>query len=168
MEMLDYDYHSQDVKDVHVASDHAGFELKKEIILHLEKQGYNVTDHGAYELDETDDYPDYVKPAAEAVSADYTSRAIILGGSGQGEAILANRFPNVRAVVFNGQYAPGDREIPEEVITARQHNDANILSLGARFLNTEEALEAVDQFMETDFSGDERHIRRLAKIESVL
>jgi ribose 5-phosphate isomerase B len=93
--------------------------------------------------------------------------AIVLGGSGQGEAIVANRFPHVRAVVFNGQYVSPDenRDIPNEIVLSREHNDANILSLGARFLSEEEAKNAVRLWLATPFSHDERHIRRIAKIE---
>jgi ribose 5-phosphate isomerase B len=129
---------------------------------------HEVVDHGAYEYDEEDDYPDFIASAAQAVSEDAEGgdRAIIFGGSGQGEAIVANRFTNVRAVVFNGQYEPIDgRDVPSEIVTARQHNDANVLSLGARFLSIAEVREAVEQFLETDFSGEERHIRRLMKID---
>lgn len=166
--MIDYDTHSMDITDIHVATDHAGFEMKEEILKHLEKAGYNVIDYGAYEYEEDDDYPEFCALASRAVSADHKSRGIILGGSGQGEAMVANRFPNVRAMVYNGQAARGDGvEVPDEVVTSRQHNDSNILSLGAKFLTNEEALEAVDQFLDTDFSGDERHIRRLQKIEQV-
>ncbi|NBD73765.1 RpiB/LacA/LacB family sugar-phosphate isomerase [Patescibacteria group bacterium] len=153
---------------VYFACDHAGFHLKEALVpfvrdeLHL-----TVHDCGAHEYVEGDDYPDYCALAAQAVSeAPGDTRGIILGGSGQGEAIVANRFPHVRAVVFNGQYAPSDgREVPHEVETAREHNDANILSLGARFLNEEEAKSAVHTFLTTFFSGDERHRRRIKKIE---
>lgn len=153
---------------IHVAADHAGFEYKEAITEWLLSLGYEVVDHGAYEYDEDDDYPDFIASAAQAVSADTegNDRAIVLGGSGQGEAIVANRFPNVRAIVFNGQYAPFDgRDVPEEIVTARQHNDANVLSLGARFLSLSEVRDAVELFLETDFSGEERHIRRLSKID---
>jgi RpiB/LacA/LacB family sugar-phosphate isomerase len=118
---MDADEHMQNIKTIHLASDHAGFELKESIHDWLLSEGYDVVDHGAYEYDEDDDYPDYIAPAAHAVSVDpeRSSRAIVLGGSGQGEAIMANRFTNVRAVVFNGQYESHDpnREIPEEVVT---------------------------------------------------
>lgn len=166
--MIDYDGHSVGTKIIHIGADHAGFEYKQEIIKWLETQGYDVKDHGAFEYDEEDDYTDFCAPVAQAVALDHTSRGIILGGSGQGEAIIANRFPNIRAVVFNGQYQPQDgREVPEEIITSRQHNDSNVLSLGARFLNLDEALEAVELWLETDFSGEPRHIRRIRKIELI-
>lgn len=150
-----------------LASDHAGFDLKTTLALYIAELGHDVEDMGPYEKVDDDDYPDWISKAAAAVSANPNdSKAIVIGGSGQGEAIVANRFPNVRAVVFNGQYAPADgREVPDEIVTSREHNDANILSLGARFLNDEEAKEAVKKWLETEFSADERHARRIAKIE---
>jgi len=166
--MIDYDTHSVGISEIHIASDHAGFEMKEELKKHLEKQDYKVIDYGPYEYDEDDDYPEFCALAARAVSEDFKSRGIVIGGSGQGEAIVSNRFPNVRAMVYNGQTVRGDgMEVPEEIITARQHNDANIISLGARFITNEEAIESVEQFLETDFEGDERHMRRLQKIEQV-
>jgi ribose 5-phosphate isomerase B len=155
---------------IHIAADHAGYELKQELIKYLEQKDYEVVDHGAFEFDEEDDYPDFIFPAAKSVALDSQegAKGVVIGGSGQGEAIAANRIAGVRAVVFNGQYDPADgREVPSEIVTARQHNDANVLSLGARFLSLEEAKESVDTFLETDFSGDERHIRRLEKIEKM-
>ena len=153
---------------VYVASDHAGFALKEALLpLLREELGVEVIDCGAHTFEEGDDYPDLIAVAARAVSEQPEgAQALVLGGSGQGEAIVANRFPHVRAIVFNGQYAPRDgREVPHEIETARQHNDANVLSLGARFLSEEEAKEAVRFFFTTPFSGDERHVRRIAKIE---
>lgn len=153
---------------IHIGTDHAGYELKEVLRVFLERKGYEVVDHGAHEYDEDDDYPDFIFPAAQNVALDPDSRGIILGGSGQGEAIAANRIPGVRAVVFNGQYQPIDgREVPEEIVIARQHNDSNILSLGARFLSEEEAKEAVDLWLETDFSGEERHLRRIKKLDNL-
>lgn len=159
-----------------IGADHAGFELKQELVAYLESMGYDVEDKGAYEYDEDDDYPDFVAPVAAALSQSYRdgdhadpttkTMGIIIGGSGQGEAIVANRFPHVRAVVFNGQYEPvSGRDVPDEITTSRQHNDANILSLGARFLSVDEARAAVETWLETDFSGDPRHVRRIEKIE---
>lgn len=153
---------------IHIGADHAGYEMKEVLKLFLERKGYEVVDHGAYEYDEDDDYPDFIFPVAQNVILDTDSKGIILGGSGQGEAIVANRVNGVRAVVFNGQYQPGDgREVPEEIVISRQHNDANILSLGARFLSDEEAKEAVELWLETDFSGEERHLRRIKKIDNL-
>lgn len=160
----------QDTRKIHVGGDHAGFDYKESVKEFLESEGYEVIDHGAYDYEEEDDFPDFIAPVANAVATedDKSVRGIIFGGSGQGEAIVANRFPGVRAVVFNGQYVPANgREVPEEIITARQHNDANILSIGARFLSLEETREAVELFLETEFSGDERHVRRISKIDNI-
>lgn len=154
----------QDIRTIHIGGDHAGFELKEEIIRFLEKKEYEVIDHGAYELDPDDDYPDFVLPVALAVAEDEHSRGIILGGSGQGEAIVANRVSGIRAIVFYGEPALSDESI---VLLSRYHNDANVLSLGARFLTEEEALEAVDMWLETAFGQDERHVRRIAKIDEI-
>jgi ribose 5-phosphate isomerase B len=155
----------QDTRIIHIGVDHAGFELKEELIPFLKSLGYEVVDHGAYEMDEEDDYPDFCIPVAEAVSQDKErlSKGIVIGGSGQGEAIVVNRFPNVRAVVWYGEPQGGNGE--QSIITlSREHNDANILSIGARFVNVEETKEAVELWLETAFSGDERHVRRINKI----
>lgn len=159
---------------IHIGADHAGFELKGELIKHLEGKGYEVVDHGANEYDEEDDYPDFVKPTVEAVveglNKEEIVRGIVIGGSGQGEAICANRYVGIRATVFNGQYEPvnesGDlRDVPNEIVISRTHNDSNVLSLGARFLSVQDAVEAVDLWLETAFSEDERHLRRIRKID---
>lgn len=123
--------------------------------------GLNVEDCGAFLYDETDDYPDFVKVAAAAVSGDpEESLAVIVGGSGQGEAIVANRFRNVRAAVYYGG--------PLDIVTlSREHNDANVLSLGARFITDDEAREVLRLWLDTPFSGDERHDRRIEKIDAV-
>jgi ribose 5-phosphate isomerase B len=165
----------QNITKIHIGSDHAGFELKETLKRFLEMKEYEVIDHGAYEYDEDDDYPDFIFPVAQNVLLDHdNSVGIILGGSGQGEAIAANRLRGIRAVVFNGQYNPpvnyddmieNDREIPNEIVLSRQHNDSNVLSLGARFLSEEEAKDAVTLWLETEFSGDERHVRRLQKLD---
>ncbi len=149
-----------------ITSDHAGFALCKALYAHLKAGGYEVTDVGPYALEPKDDYPDYIAPVALEVSHDPdNTRAIIIGGSGQGEAIMANRFPRVRAVVFNGQYAPHGRETPDEILYSRLHNDSNVLSLGARFINETEAKVAVEKWLSTPFSNEERHVRRIRKIE---
>lgn len=142
---------------IYLATDHGGFELKMKIKDFLKKEGYQVEDFGAYEFNKDDDYPDFISKAAEAVSKDPKSKAIILGTSGQGEAMVANKFSNVRCAVYYG----GEDGVPK---LTREHNDANILSLGARFLNEEQALTAVKLFLDTPFSNEERHLRRIAKI----
>ena len=153
---------------LYIGADHAGFELKQKLIPFLLSLGHEVEDKGAFSFDADDDYPDFVVPVAKAVSQNpNTVKGIILGGSGQGEAIVANRFSGVRAVVFNGQYQPKDgRDVPNEIVISREHNDSNILSLGARFLNEEDAKRAVKLWLETDFSNEERHARRIAKIDN--
>ncbi len=153
-----------DIRTIHIGGDHAGYELKESIIRFLEKLEYEVVDHGAYELDESDDYPDFILPVAIAVAEDEHSRGIILGGSGQGEAMVANRVQGIRATVFYGEPANADESI---ITLSRHHNDANVLSLGARFITDEEALEAVELWLETGFSGEERHMRRIAKINEI-
>jgi len=145
-----------------VAADHAGFALKETIKAFLEKKDYTVLDVGAHELVEGDDYPVYMTDAAMKVARDMkgTTKAIIFGGSGQGEAIMANRFPGVRAVVWYG----GNEEI---ITLSRQHNDANILSIGARCVTDAEAMKAVETWLITPFSNEERHSRRINQIDSV-
>ncbi|MEK7642613.1 MAG: RpiB/LacA/LacB family sugar-phosphate isomerase [Patescibacteria group bacterium] len=144
---------------IYFASDHAGFVMKRELLEFVKNLGYEVEDCGAYELDPDDDYTLFIKRAAEAVSIDpENTRAIILGGSGQGEMIVANKFPNVRAV----EYYENNLEI---IKLSREHNDANILSLGARFINLEEAKETVKIWLETPFSNEERHKRRIKQMD---
>src|SRR3989344_4894737 len=116
---------------IYIGSDHAGFDMKQELIPFIEELGYEVIDFGAYIYDAVDDYPDFISPVAKAVALNPESNCgIVLGGSGQGEAIVANRYPNVRAVVYYG----GNIDI---IKFSREHNDANILSLGAKFLKPE-------------------------------
>lgn len=154
---------------IFIGADHAGFELKEELVPFLRGLGFDVEDKGALKYDEKDDYPDYIIPVAKEVSNNPLEvKGIVIGGSGQGEAICANRFPNVRAVVFNGQYRPVDgRLVPYEIMLTRQHNNSNVLSLGSRFLTIDEAKESVKLWLETPFSDDPRHIRRNQKIEEI-
>ena len=156
---------------IYVASDHAGFALRSVIAASLRDAGHEVLDKGDAQPDPLDDYPDFIFPAARAVAADPQSRGIILGGSGEGEAIAANRTPGIRAVVYYGPSAhttTGGQTDPLEIIRlSREHNDANILSLGARFLSEEEAVAAVTLWLNTPFSGDERHIRRIQKLDQL-
>jgi ribose 5-phosphate isomerase B len=124
----------------------------------LISKGHEVTDHGAHEYDALDDYPDYIFPCAKAVASDLESRGIILGGSGQGEAMAANRVKGVRAAVFyNG---------PVEIVKlSREHNNANILSLGARFMTEEEIYGVIEMWLDEPFGGG-RHQRRIDKLDS--
>ena len=142
---------------IHLATDHAGLELKNIIKEHLKENGHDVTDHGAHEYDALDDYPDFIFPCAKSVAADTESRGIILGGSGQGEAMTANRIKGVRAAVFyNG---------PEEIVKlSREHNNANILSLGARFMNQAEIYDVIEMWLAEPFEGG-RHQRRIEKLD---
>jgi len=161
-----------------IASDHAGFELKQELMPFLRDMGYEVKDFGSRQFDPEDDYPDFIVPLAREISeSGGTKFGIVIGGSGQGEAMVANRFRHVRAIVFNGQYRAEDSgkvgamsknsHVPLEVKTAREHNDANVLSLGARFISEADAKEAVKTFLTIPFSEDERHTRRLRKIDEI-
>lgn len=146
---------------IYIASDHAGFELKNKLVLFLRDElGHEVIDCGANTYDEEDDFTDYISKAAREVSADpLNTKAIILGGSGQGEAMLANRFHDVRAAVYYGG--------PDEIITlSRKHNDANVLSLGARFVTEEEAKKAVALWLATPHEKVEKYDRRIEEIDS--
>jgi len=144
---------------IYIGSDHAGYELKEKLKIYIKELGYEIEDKGAFSLDNNDDYPDFIIPVAEAVAKEKGSFGIVLGGSGEGEAMSANKIDGIRATEYYG----GDLEI---VKLGREHNDANILSLGARFINEDEAKEAVKIFLETKFSEEERHIRRINKLEA--
>lgn len=152
---------------IYVGSDHAGFKLKSALIPYLQSLGYEAEDKGAYEYQEDDDYPDFIVPVAREVSSDPENvKGIIFGGSGQGEAMCANRFKNVRATVYYGQ---GQNKVGEDDIIdlSREHNDANILSFGARFINEEEMKDVVKRWLDTPFSGEEKHQRRIKKIDNI-
>lgn len=144
---------------IYFGADHAGFELKEKLVSFLKELGHDIEDFGAHSFEALDDYPDFIRPAALAVAQNPGSRGIILGGSGQGEAMCANRVPGARAAVYYG----GAVDI---VVLSREHNDANILSLGARFIEEEEAKEVVKLWLETPFSGAEKHARRIQKIDA--
>ncbi len=141
---------------IYIASDHAGFELKKAIVEYLKVKGLEFADLGPFEFNKEDDYPDWIFPCAQKVAEEAGSKGIILGSSGQGEAIVANKVKGIRAVVFYG----GDMEI---IRRSRTHNNSQILSLGARYLTLEVAKEAVDLWLNTQFEGG-RHERRIKKI----
>ncbi len=153
---------------VYLGADHAGFELKEKVQAFLEKEKYEVVDLGAYSLDNKDDYPDFITPVANAVAHDLIqgteSRGIIFGGSGEGEAMAANRIDGVRAAEYYGPSTSLRTGDPLEIIRlSREHNNSNVLSIGARFVLEEEALAAVKLWLETPFSNDERHVRRIMK-----
>ena len=148
---------------VYLATDHAGFTLKESIKTFLEAGGYEVYDCGAHTHEPGDDYPSYMAQASLSVQKDALhspSYAIIFGGSGQGEAIVANRFRHVRAIV----YAGGNLEL---VKLGREHNDANVLSIGARFVGEEEAKQVITLFLTTSFSHEERHADRIIQIDEI-
>lgn len=141
-----------------LATDHAGFHHKEALKRHLMEQGYDVQDFGT-DGEASCDYPDFIFPAARAVAADPENiRGIIFGGSGQGEAMTANRVKGVRATVYYG----GNPEIIE---LSRTHNNANILSIGARFVSEDEMKQVVDRWLQLEFPPEERHMRRIAKID---
>lgn len=147
-----------------VGTDHTGFEMLTQLKEFLGNLGHEVVDYGPQSLNPDDDYPDFIFPAARAVASGDCQYGVILGGSGQGEAMVANRLKNVRCAVFYGDLANGDE--PLEIIRlSRQHNDANILSLGARFIDVDQAKRAVQTWLDTSFSGDERHKRRIQKLD---
>lgn len=157
---------------IFIAADHAGFYLKKQLIQYLGIKGIDVEDCGAYEMDEKDDYPDFVIPCAQKVVNDTGSLGILIGGSGQAEAIAANKVKGIRAALFYGPITPQgaadvtgriSRNAYEMVHLTRLHNNANVLSLGARFLTGDEAKKAVTTFVESKYEGG-RHEKRLEKI----
>lgn len=142
---------------IHIAADHAGFELKTILIEHLKAAGHDVTDHGAFEYDAEDDYPAFCFAAAEAVAAEEGSLGIVIGGSGNGEQIAANKVKGVRC---------GLAWSVETAELTREHNDANCVGIGARMHTVEEAKEIVDAFINTPFSGVERHQRRVNQLSA--
>ena len=135
---------------VHLGSDHAGFELKAALMARLTQLGHEPVDHGPQVYDAQDDYPPYVMAAAAAAVSDPGSRGIVIGGSGNGEAIAANKVKGVRAALV---------WTDDTARLAREHNDANVVSLGAREYPVADAVRFVEIFLSTDFSGEERHVR---------
>ena len=140
-----------------LATDHAGFELKESVKKYLLNLNYDVKDFGAFEYDSTDDYPDFINPAAKFISENDNTIGIIFGGSGQGEAMAANRFKGVRAAVFYGG--------PDQIIElSRLHNNANVLSFGSRFIEPENAIDLIKKWLSIEFEGG-RHQQRIAKLD---
>ena len=140
---------------VYLGSDHAGFELKAALLEHLAAAGHQVTDCGAVEYQPDDDYPPYCIDTARRVVADPGSLGVVIGGSGNGEQIAANKVAGVRAALaYNSETAT----------LARQHNDANVLGIGARMHSVAEAISIVETFLGTPFSQDPRHVRRIGML----
>jgi|SRR3954466_13776588 ribose 5-phosphate isomerase B len=137
---------------VHIGSDHAGYDLKNYLVENLTDDGYDVVDHGPAAYDAEDDYPVYCIPAAEGAVADPGSLGIVVGGSGNGEQIAANKVKGTRAALAYNE---------DTARLAREHNDANVISIGARMHSETEALDLVRLFLSTPFSNDPRHLRRI-------
>ena len=140
---------------IHIGSDHAGLELKAELVKHLTDNGHDVTDHGPHEYDALDDYPDFCIPAAEAVAKDPSSLGIVLGGSGNGEQMAANKVKGIRAALAWSV---------ETAKLARDHNNANVIAVGGRMHEISFVKEIIDTFIASPFSNDERHVRRITKV----
>lgn len=140
-----------------IASDHAGYELKQKVIKHLEKQGFELKDYGTYSA-ESCDYPDFAHPVGRDINKGVYKRGIVICGTGNGVQITVNKYPNVRCALCWA---------PELAQLARQHNDANILSMPARFISEDTALQVVDAYINTAFEGG-RHQRRVEKINKIL
>lgn len=140
---------------IHLGCDHAGFELKEKVVAHLKNNGHEVIDHGAKTYDAVDDYPVFCFLAAQAAATDPISLAIVIGGSGNGEQIAANKIKGVRAALAWST---------ETAKLAREHNNANVMGIGGRMHSESESLAIVDAFIGTDFSNDERHSRRINQI----
>ncbi|GAA4870916.1 ribose-5-phosphate isomerase [Serinicoccus chungangensis] len=137
---------------VHIGGDHAAYELQRDLVAWLAEQGHDVVDHGPLDHDPLDDYPVFVLRAARAVAQEEGSLGIVLGGSGNGEQMAANKVAGIRAgLAYN----------PDLARLMREHNDAQVLSIGARMHSIEEARAMVEVFLTTDFSGDPRHQRRI-------
>lgn len=140
---------------VHLGSDHAGLELKDHLDRWLRDQGHEPVDHGPFEFDALDDYPVFCLRAAAAVAADEGSRGVVIGGSGNGEQMAANKVRGVRAALVWSE---------ETAALAREHNDANVLSVGGRMHSLEEMTRFIEIFLGTDFTGEGRHVRRIAML----
>ena len=144
---------------IHIATDHAGLEFSTQLLHHLAGQGHDVVDHGPLDYDPLDDYPAFCINAAQAVVRDQAAGVrtlgVVFGGSGNGEQIAANKVPGIRAALVWSM---------DTAILAREHNDANVISIGARQHTVQEAIRYIDAFIAEPFSGDERHERRIAQL----
>ena len=140
---------------IHLGCDHAGFELKEKVATHLKNKGHEVIDHGAKKFNAADDYPVFCFLAAQAAAKDPSSLAIVIGGSGNGEQISANKIKGVRAALAWST---------ETAKLAREHNNANVMGIGGRMHSESESLAIIDAFIDTVFSNEERHVRRINQI----
>lgn len=162
---------------VFLATDHTGLSLKDKVYRMLLESGYDVVDCGATDYNPEDDYPDFISKAAAEVSKSPSSdKGIIFGGSGQGEAMLANKYKGVRCALFYAAAPPieavdieGDKSTDPLAILklTRAHNDANMLSIGVRFVSEENALEGIKLWLQTPGATEERHLRRIEKIKKI-
>jgi len=154
---------------IYVGSDHAGYGLKDALVDFLKRQGHEVIDKGAFNYNEADDYTDFTVLVAQAISKDprKTTRGIILGATGQGETIAANRFPNVRAVTYYGKAEFVVNDESDIISRSRNHYDANVLALGVRYLTEDSMLNAVKDWLSISFDGEEKFIRRITKIDAI-
>ncbi len=140
---------------VHIGGDHAAYDLKTALVAHLRGQGHEVVDHGPQQQDPDDDYPCFVIPAAKGVADEPGSLGIVLGGSGNGEQIAANKVHGIRAVLAHNV---------DTARLGREHNDAHVIAIGARQTPVDLAIQLVDEFLATPFSNDPRHVRRLDEV----
>jgi ribose 5-phosphate isomerase B len=142
---------------IHIGGDHAAYELHQSLLAHLREADHDVVDHGPFAYDAEDDYPVFVLRAAEAVAGDAGSLGVVLGGSGNGEQMAANKVKGIRAALaYNAELAS----------LAREHNDAQVVSIGARFTSDAVAKEIVDTFIATKFTDEERHSRRVGMVSA--
>lgn len=160
--------------NIYFAADHGGFELKEILVKFVRELGYEAYDCGAFTNDPSDDYPSIIATAARRLSIDSLegkdSRAIVIGASGQGEAIVANRFKGVRCLTYYGpagEQKDMSGKTLDMISSTREHNNANALSLGARFLSADEAKKVVEKWLRIEFPGDERHARRIRQIDEI-
>lgn len=159
---------------VYFAADHAGFELKQSLLNFVRSRGYEVVDCGALKFDQNDDYPDIIAAGARLLSADakqgIVSRGIFIGASGQGEAMAANRFRGVRCALYYGAAGVQQDLLGKSldiIASSREHNDANALSIGARFVDVEEAKRVVESWLSHSFTKEARHVRRIHRLDEI-
>ena len=141
-----------------IGADHGGYLLKGDIVMLLQKAGHQVADVGAHTLDSSDDYPDFTRLVSEAIQRGEVERGIVICGSGVGACVVANKFRGIRAGLCHDTYSAHQ---------AVEHDNINVLCLGARVIGVEVAKELVQAFVRAQFSGEERHVRRLAKVEAM-